>query len=451
MNSAHRGFLRPLSTGISFIARLCDAAIIWLALTASLRLFNVYESSLYQYATLLSIIFYLLIAEFSSGFSSARLENYGDIAGKVIVSWVLTGIALFLVAFFTKTSIEFSRLAIGTWLFITPILLIAERLFIFFCLRRLRSSIHNTRTYAVLGSGNVAKSLPEQIQTLAWTGLQLVGQYDRLEDLLNELEKKPIDYVFLTYSESEHEKIVAAIKALNDSTTSTYLVPDLLLSELLGSRWIMLGNTPLVVINDHPFFDGGWLLKKIEDFVLGVLILILISPILAIIALTVKLSSPGPVLFKQRRHGLNGDIIKVYKFRTMTVLDDGDVVVQATKNDVRITPVGKFLRRYSLDELPQFLNVLQGTMSIVGPRPHALAHNEHYRKLIDGYMQRHKVKPGITGWAQVNGFRGETDTLDKMQSRVEHDIYYINHWSLGLDLKIIMLTILNGLMGKTAY
>jgi len=451
MHSVHRGFLRPFSTGISFIARLCDAAIIWLALTASLRLFNIFESSLYQYATFLSIIFYFLMAEFSSTFSSARLENYGDIAGKVVFAWVLTSIALFLVAFFTKTSVEFSRLAIGTWLCITPILLITERLLIFFCLRHLRSSINNTRTYAILGTGKVAKTLPEQIQTLSWTGLQLIGQYDHLEDLLKELEKKPIDYVFLTYSESEHEKIIAAIKALNDTTISTYFVPDLLLSELLGSRWIMLGNTLLVVINDHPFYDGGWFLKKIEDFVLSLLILILISPILAIIALAVKLTSSGPILFKQRRHGLNGEIIKVYKFRTMTVLDDGNVVVQATKNDARITTIGKFLRRYSLDELPQFINVLQGTMSIVGPRPHALAHNEHYRKLINGYMQRHKVKPGITGWAQVNGFRGETDTLDKMQSRVEHDIYYINHWSLGLDLKIIMFTILSGLMGRTAY
>jgi putative colanic acid biosynthesis UDP-glucose lipid carrier transferase len=269
MNSAHRGFLRPFSTGISFIARLCDAAIIWCALTASLRLFNVYESSLYQYASFLSIIFYFLMAEFSSTFNSARLENYGDIAGKVIVPWVLMGIALFLVAFFTKTSIEFSRLAIGTWLCVTPMLLIAERLLIFFCLRHLRSSVNNTRTYAILGSGTTAKSLPEHIQALTWTGLQLIGQYDHLEDLLKVLETRSIDYVFLTYSESEHEKIVAAIKALNDSTTSTYLVPDLLLSELLGSRWIKLGNTPLVVINDHPFYNGGWFLKKIEDFALA--------------------------------------------------------------------------------------------------------------------------------------------------------------------------------------
>ena len=444
MNSTHRGFLRPYSAGFSFIARLCDAAIIWFTLFALLRTFNVYESHLYQYAALLSIIFYFLMAEFSSTFRSARLENYGDIAGRVIFAWVFTSIALFLVAFFTKTSIEFSRLAVGIWLVITPILLITERLLIFFSLRHLRSSVNNTRTYAILGNSNIASTLPQHIEALSWTGLQFTGQYEDLDYLMEELERRPIDYVFLAYPGNEQEKVIAAIKVLNDSTTSTYLVPDLLHSELLGSRWIMLGNTPLVVINDHPFYGGEWFLKKVEDYVLGPLILLLILPVLVIIALAIKLTSEGPILFKQRRHGLNGEIIKVFKFRTMTVLDDGDVVVQATKNDARVTTVGKFLRRYSLDELPQFLNVLQGTMSIVGPRPHALAHNEHYRKLIDGYMQRHKVKPGITGWAQVNGFRGETETLDKMQSRVEHDIYYINHWSLGLDLKIILLTILNG-------
>jgi putative colanic acid biosynthesis UDP-glucose lipid carrier transferase len=229
------------------------------------------------------------------------------------------------------------------------------------------------------------------------------------------------------------------------------LIPDVLIADLLGSQWVMLGNTPLIILNDHPFYGGIWTLKKLEDLILGSIILVLISPLMLLIAIAIKLSSPGPILFKQRRHGLNGEVITVYKFRTMTTLDDGDVVIQATKNDARITPIGKMLRRTSLDELPQFFNVLQGSMSIVGPRPHALAHNEHYRTLIDSYMQRHKVRPGITGWAQVNGFRGETDTLEKMQARVDFDLYYINHWSLGFDFKIIMLTILNGFSSKTAY
>jgi putative colanic acid biosynthesis UDP-glucose lipid carrier transferase len=208
---------------------------------------------------------------------------------------------------------------------------------------------------------------------------------------------------------------------------------------------------PMITINDHPFYGTQWFLKKTEDIVLGFIFFLLTLPLMLLIAIGVKLSSPGPILFKQRRYGLNGETIWVLKFRTMTTQEDGAVIVQAKKDDARVTSFGKFLRRTSLDELPQFINVLQGGMSIVGPRPHAVSHNEHYRKLINGYMLRHKVKPGITGWAQVNGLRGETEELNQMQARVDHDLYYINHWSLSLDLKIIFLTILNGFTGKSAY
>ncbi len=191
-------------------------------------------------------------------------------------------------------------------------------------------------------------------------------------------------------------------------------------------------------------------LKRLEDIILSVVILTLISPILIIISLCVKLTSPGPIIFKQTRYGMDGKPIKVWKFRTMVVMEN-DNVTQATKNDVRVTKVGRFLRRTSLDELPQFFNVLFGGMSIVGPRPHAVIHNEQYRSLIEGYMLRHKVKPGITGWAQINGWRGETDTLEKMEKRVEYDLEYIREWSIWLDIRIIFLTIFKGFIGKAAY
>jgi putative colanic acid biosynthesis UDP-glucose lipid carrier transferase len=451
MISPQRGLLRPYSSEFSLLIRLGDAAIIWLTLHTILKIFHVEASSFYEYGTFLAIIFYFLTAEASSIFRSSRLENYGDIAGKIVFAWTITSLLLIITAFITKTSIEFSRLAIITWLLATPTLLMIERIIIFFILRRLRTRIANTRNYAILGNTENTKELPKKIQELAWTGLTHCGTYHHLSELINDLEAKPIDYVFIAYSGDEQKKIIEAIHALNDSTASIYLVPDLLLSDLLGSRWIMLGNTPLVVINDHPFYGGWWALKKVEDLLLGSLILILISPLMLIIAIAIKLSSPGPVLFRQRRHGLHGEVINVLKFRTMTTLEDGDVIIQATQDDLRITHLGKFLRRYSLDELPQFFNVLSGDMSIVGPRPHALAHNDYYRTLINGYMQRHKVKPGITGWAQINGLRGETDTIDKMKSRVEFDMHYINHWSLGLDLKIILLTVIGGFAGKTAY
>lgn len=205
------------------------------------------------------------------------------------------------------------------------------------------------------------------------------------------------------------------------------------------------------VVFDTPFKGVKRVLKRLEDIVLGCFFLLLCAVPMLIIAAAIKLTSPGPVLFKQRRHGENGREINVLKFRSMRVMENGNVVTQAQKNDPRVTKVGAFLRRTSLDELPQFINVIRGDMSIVGPRPHAIAHNELYRTKILEYMRRHKVKPGITGWAQVNGYRGETDTLEKMVLRVEHDLEYIRKWSLWLDLKIIWLTVFGRKVRQNAY
>jgi putative colanic acid biosynthesis UDP-glucose lipid carrier transferase len=208
---------------------------------------------------------------------------------------------------------------------------------------------------------------------------------------------------------------------------------------------------PVLGVCDSPFSGASGLVKRASDIVCALAILVLISPLLALLALCVKLSSPGPVLFKQRRYGLDGEDIVVYKFRSMTVTEDGEAIRQCVRDDRRLTRLGALMRRTSLDELPQFINVLQGRMSIVGPRPHAVAHNELYRKLIKGYMQRHKVRPGLTGWAQVNGLRGETPTLELMQARVEHDLYYLRNWSLGLDLYIMAKTVWVVLRGDNAY
>jgi putative colanic acid biosynthesis UDP-glucose lipid carrier transferase len=219
----------------------------------------------------------------------------------------------------------------------------------------------------------------------------------------------------------------------------------------MQARVDKVGNVPVVSMCESPFTGLDGAVKNITDFILALLILILLSPIMLSIALAVKITSPGPVIFRQRRYGLNGEEITVYKFRSMTVVEDGAEVKQAEKNDQRVTKIGAFLRRTSLDELPQFINVVQGRMSIVGPRPHAVAHNEFYRKLIRGYMLRHKAKPGITGWAQVNGFRGETEKLEKMQARIEFDLYYLQNWSILLDLHIILRTLWVVIRGDNAY
>jgi putative colanic acid biosynthesis UDP-glucose lipid carrier transferase len=250
---------------------------------------------------------------------------------------------------------------------------------------------------------------------------------------------------------SSHPRIRAIVDELHDATASIYFVPEINAFDLMQARTDQIGGIPLMSLGETPFSGFNAVIKSVSDFVIASIILIMISPIMLVISLAVKFTSQGPVIFKQRRYGLNGEEIIVYKFRSMTVCEDGDRFVQVTKNDCRVTKVGAFLRRTSLDELPQFINVLQGRMSIVGPRPHAVSQNEQYRKLIKGYMLRHKIKPGITGWAQVNGFRGETDTLDKMQSRVQYDLDYYNHWSLLLDLKIILRTMLVFTHNENAY
>ncbi len=246
-------------------------------------------------------------------------------------------------------------------------------------------------------------------------------------------------------------KIKKLINELTDTTCSVILIPDIFTFNILQSRTEEINGIPVVPLFDTPLNGINMVIKRLEDIVLSVAILVLISPILLIISAVIKATSSGPIIFKQKRYGIDGKPIKVWKFRTMTVMEDGGDVVQATKKDARITPVGKFLRSTSLDELPQFINALRGEMSIVGPRPHAVAHNEQYRSLIQGYMLRHKVKPGITGWAQINGWRGETDTLEKMEKRIEYDLEYIRNWSIWFDLKIIFLTIFKGFVHKSAY
>jgi putative colanic acid biosynthesis UDP-glucose lipid carrier transferase len=276
-----------------------------------------------------------------------------------------------------------------------------------------------------------------------------------LADVVDFIHRRGVQDVYITLPLGGHEpagaRIPRLLQALQDTTVSVHYVPDLLGITIIQGRLRDVNGVPVVGLCETPFTGINQFVKRAEDLVLASLIIVLIAPLLLGVALGVKLSSPGPVLFRQRRNGLDGREIVVWKFRSMRALDDGPVVRQATRDDPRITPFGAFIRRTSLDELPQFFNVLQGHMSIVGPRPHAVAHNDEYRELIRAYMVRHKVKPGITGWAQVNGHRGETDTLEKMRARVEYDLEYLHHWSLGLDLRIIARTLALVLGDRHAY
>jgi putative colanic acid biosynthesis UDP-glucose lipid carrier transferase len=323
----------------------------------------------------------------------------------------------------------------------------------------------NTRGVAIAGSTDIGERLARKIAGDPTLGLRLMGVYDdrgsrrhsvpaslgqyrgNLQQLVEAARSGEIDIIYMALPMRAEQRITSLVRELADTTATVYVVPDFHAYDLLHARWGSLGELPVVSIFDTPLDGlGGWM-KRLEDLVLGTLILALVALPMAFIALVVKIDSKGPVFFRQRRYGLNGKAIRVWKFRTMHVIEDGAEIPQAHANDARITRIGGFLRRWSLDELPQFFNVLAGEMSIVGPRPHAVAHNELYRAKIHGYMLRHKVKPGITGWAQVNGWRGETDTDEKMERRIEHDLYYISNWRLGWDLKIILLTV----FGKSAH
>ncbi|HEX8787307.1 MAG TPA: undecaprenyl-phosphate glucose phosphotransferase [Telluria sp.] len=270
-------------------------------------------------------------------------------------------------------------------------------------------------------------------------------------DIAQYVREHGIKMIFISQPISAQPRIRKLINELQDTTASVYFLPDVYIFDLMQARFDNVGGMPVIAICETPFMGLNSTIKRASDIALASTILLLLAPLMLVIALAVKLSSPGPAIFRQRRYGLYGEGIMVYKFRSMTVMENGDQVVQAQRNDQRVTRVGAFLRRTSLDELPQFINVLQGRMSIVGPRPHAVAHNEQYRKLIKGYMLRHKVKPGITGWAQVNGLRGETATLDKMEARIQYDLDYLRNWSLWLDLWIVLRTVKVVLTRENAF
>ncbi len=314
------------------------------------------------------------------------------------------------------------------------------------------------RCVVLAGLNEQGVELAHRLTTDLYANVRLLGFFDdrtqmrvqnaeaypmlgKFVDMPEYVKKNHVDVIYLSIPMASQQRILNLLDALRDTTGSIYFVPDTFVTDLIQGRMDSVGGIPVVAVCETPFTGLNRIIKRSTDVVLSIFILLLISPLLLLIALLIKITSPGPAIFKQRRYGLDGSDIMVYKFRSMTVMEDGAAVKQAQKNDQRLTPIGGFLRRSSLDELPQFLNVLRGTMSIVGPRPHAVAHNEEYRKLIKGYMLRHKVPPGITGWAQVNGFRGETDTLDKMKGRIDHDLDYLRNWSLRLDLYIIFKTI----------
>ena len=384
------------------------------------------------------------------------------------VSWVTLLVILALCGYATSSLRYFATDALMIWGIATPILQwtavwIGSRV-----VKYHAAKPEARRSAVVVGAGTLGVKVSRALNASHELGVDFVGYFDdRTDDRLDQaaitqrlgglkevseyVTRHGIREVYITLPLGSQPRIVELLEQLQGTTASLFFVPDVFGISIIQGRLQDMNGVPVVGICETPFTGTNDLVKRVSDVILASVILILISPLLLAIAIGVKLTSPGPVIFKQRRNGLDGDEIIVYKFRSMRAQDNGSVVRQATKDDPRITPFGAFIRRTSLDELPQFFNVLQGRMSIVGPRPHAVAHNEEYRRIIKAYMVRHKVKPGITGWAQVNGHRGETDTIEKMKARVEYDLEYLRNWSLGLDLQIIVRTIRLVFFDRHAY
>jgi putative colanic acid biosynthesis UDP-glucose lipid carrier transferase len=394
--------------------------------------------------------------------------KHTNIAGDVLTGWLAIVALLLLIGWATRTLGSFDLRIISAWVLATPLALIAANLLMPVILPRVLAAEGVQRTAVIAGNGELSRELASRIQESPFLGIRFAGYFEdrsperigegkpgqllgSLSQLAEYAKTRRVDLIYLTLPMASQPRILKLLEELHDTTASIYFVPDIFLFDLIQARMDTIGGMPVVAVCETPFFGVNGLIKRASDIALASIILAMISPVMIGIAIGVKLSSSGPALFKQRRYGLDGREITVYKFRTMTVLEDGKEIRQATRDDRRVTRFGAFLRRTSLDELPQFVNVLQGRMSVVGPRPHAVAHNEMYRKLIKGYMIRHKVRPGITGLAQVSGLRGETDTLDKMRKRIECDLAYLRNWSLQLDLQIVLKTLLVVLKKQNAY
>ena len=454
---------------INSLFRLVDNLIILLVIYwVSFFLFDKQNDSIYG-LFLLFIIFYNYLADSQHANHSLSDGSFFDGALSIIISWFVALLFISLINIFFVHVTGFSSSFWLAFLIIIPVFIVLFHIFIRLLLEYASLKGLNTRKSIIYGATPLGVNLSVAFKKMPSSGAVFEGFYDDRQDVVDERREKvelrgmmddlfkecylgKVERVYITLSMAAAEtRIKYIVKKLADTTVSVYVAPDIFTYDLLHSRIKNYRGIPVVSIYDTPFFGVDSFVKRVEDIVLSVIILTIILIPMLIIAIGVKISSPGPVLFKQNRYGRGGGIIAVWKFRSMNIMEDKYDVVQATKNDSRTTSFGRFIRRTSLDELPQFINVLQGTMSIVGPRPHAVSHNEEYRKMILGYMLRHKVKPGITGLAQIKGFRGETDTLDKMKKRVDFDLVYIRKWSIFLDLKIIFLTIFRGFMHKNAY
>ncbi|TKB51975.1 undecaprenyl-phosphate glucose phosphotransferase [Ferrimonas aestuarii] len=466
----HQSAVHPQSHGFALLFRLADICIVHLGFQLALKLAGAQIAAHEMLVTIMGIAGYLFFAESLALYRSWRSTRFKELITTNIAAWLLTIVWLMVCASVVPERVPLTESILVYWLFVGAAMLVLLRLFSRQAIFSLRRRGFNVQTAAILGITRSGIALAKNLEENPQLGIRLVGFFDdrapeRIEvedeqgkallgnvDYAIKLAKSgALDVLYIAMPMRAEKRINEILIDCSDSTAAIHILPDFFIYNLLHARWHEVGEIQTLSVYDFPL-DGlsSWL-KRVEDIALSCAILTLVSIPMLLISIGIKLTSPGPVLFKQYRYGLDGRKIMVWKFRTMNTMENGTKVVQATKDDPRVTRFGALLRKTSLDELPQFFNVLQGQMSVVGPRPHAVAHNEEYRSLINGYMLRHYMKPGITGWAQVNGWRGETDTLEKMEKRLEFDLAYIRNWSVWLDLRIVFKTIRQGFTGANAY
>ena len=468
-----KSIFKSYSGFINVFSRICDPFVVICAafVAYGVRFSFVDMDFPKDYRTLVLFAFFCVVLVFSlfGLYSSWRGQELYKQAKAIFIAWFFVVLLMIVIMFGLKISSDYSRVWLALWGVFGLLFLLLTRMIIYAFLQYQRKRGRNVRYVVVIGVGDLGKKVVAQIKDSPWTGYKIKALFDDdralkysdingykvlgpISDVEQYIAANQVDEIWIALPLRAEERVKELLYGLRHYTINIKLIPDIFGFSLLNQSVTEIAGLPAVNLSETPMGGGNRIVKAIEDRVLAFLILIIISPLLLAISIGVKLTSSGPVLFKQKRHGWDGKIINVYKFRTMMLHDDlVGMVTQATFNDSRVTKYGRFLRRTSLDELPQFFNVLQGKMSIVGPRPHAVEHNNLYKDKVNQYMLRHMVKPGITGWAQVNGFRGETDTLDKMKSRVEHDLFYIENWSLWFDIKIIVMTIFKGFSNKNAY
>ena len=449
------------------IFRWADIAVITLSLFLVMAWNQVAFSKDYLLLLLASLVVFSYTAQSVQLYQTFRLNLFTQQFLLLFAALSLTSLLVTLILFLTKEGESYSRFILATWYLFALCSLVGWRLAYRQIKRRCYTKGRHLRNVAIVGMTSSGNKLFEEIEQHPELGLNCLGFFDdrevarlegdvsklvgSLENVITMAQSNEVDGVYICLPLRAEKRIAEIIHILGDSTVDVYMVPNFLLNNLMHGNVGRVGSLDTISVFESPLSGAKDFYKRSFDIVFSSCALIGLAPVFLAIAVAIKLNSKGPVFFRQDRYGLDGKRIGVYKFRSMNVMDNDTVVKQATKNDSRITTVGAFLRKTSLDELPQFFNVLKGEMSVVGPRPHAVAHNEEYRKRIDYYMLRHKVRPGITGWAQINGWRGETDTIEKMEKRVEYDLDYIRHWSIWFDIKIIFWTFFKGFVNKNAY